>query len=153
MAPWHKLQPSSGLRGGYVDNEVFVIWSLDYFKQTGNPEMFIGCIWGKEIVRCEGGRVDALRSLLKSELELMFSTQMSPLWSLYHHPFHKNHIYPPGHNLQAYVQALGGCVGTGVLLSVLWIIFNKMAISKFVSIVFGGKRAWWVSCPPITFDS
>ena len=34
--------------------------------------------------------------LLKSELELSLPKPMSPSWSLYEYPFHKNHIYPQG---------------------------------------------------------
>ena len=76
--------------------------------------------------------------LWRSELELSLSKQMSPLWNLYEHPFHKNHIYHQGITHNACLRAPGGFADTGIfLLSDSWPIFNK--ISKFLSHTFGKK--------------
>ena len=61
----YNLSPGSGVRGGgYVDNEVFVILLLDYFKQTGYLKIFIWCIRGKEGVFVSGRGIDAVCQLL-----------------------------------------------------------------------------------------
>ena len=71
-----------------------------------------------------------------SELELSVSDQMSPLWSLYEHPFHKNHIYPMDITYNAFPLALGDCVVKGIF--VIWPL-NYLKKNVYLKICI-----WWV---------
>ena len=58
-----------------------------------------------------GGGLVALRCFLnlkKNEIELLISNQMSPIWSLYEHPFRKTHICHQGLTYNARPPVPGG---------------------------------------------
>ena len=67
----------------------------------------------------EGGELPFdLFWLLKSELELSISNQMSPVSSLNEHSFYENHKCPQGITYNACPRALGGYIDLGVF--VIW---------------------------------
>ena len=78
---------------GVTLTQSYVIWSLDYFEQSGRLKMSIRCIRGQKIV---GGVYipSDYFWLLRKEQEFPIFSQMSLIWSLCHHSSHKNFIYP-----------------------------------------------------------
>ena len=80
--------------------------------------------------------------LLKRELELSTSNQMSPLWSLYEHPFYKNHIYPQVITYNACPQAPGGFCWPRSFCGLIFEPFFTNGCLNFLLDVFVGKSVW-----------
>ena len=128
MPPRHNLQPQA--LGGCVDIRVLLsdLWTILNKMCISN---FYLMYWGKKGVVGGGGYLRSdLFWLWKSKLEILISNQKSPFWSLYKHPFYKNHVCPQDINYNACPRALGALSTLEFLLYVLWIISNKMATSK-----------------------
>ena len=77
--------------------------------------------------------------LLKRELEISVSNEMSPLWSFCNHPFHKNVICPKGITYNTCPDAPGGFVDPGVCYLIFELCLTKWPSQNFHRIYWEEK--------------
>ena len=148
MTLGHHLQHFPRGSGWLGRPRSFVIYFLKYFGQNGYLKTLVECIWGKRTRKVK------LPSdhfwLLKMELELSTSNQVSPFQSLYDHPFHKINIYNPGFTFNTWPGLWGFVLTLEFLLSDLWTILNKMTLKILIRHIWG-KEGVGKGIDPITF--